>query len=270
MVAAFGFEGVAPGSGPWIVPNQGQFTADKIGPASGWLQAGFQSPSVTGNGLEVWVAIYGSGTNNNAVFAANQNCSAVTVGYSGNYNPTGTITGAPPRLFVSAQTTGNQPASPSVIANSGELVVACGADQMTGSGFGTPSGFTNRVDVARSGAGTVEATIADRTATVAGATGPITFPNAAATAATAGATATLIVQPAPVTAGSGALQVAPMPPELDLGPGYSLSVTALSTTNGSLVSGVNVSNFTVLLEDEGATTQALQTGPYMLVPGPNA
>lgn len=64
---------------------------------------------------------------------------------------------------------------------------------------------------------------------------------------------------------------APMPGNLDLGPGYTLRVTALSTTDGSVVSGVNVSNFSVLVEDTGSgTVDNLSYGPFLLVPGPNA
>jgi len=63
---------------------------------------------------------------------------------------------------------------------------------------------------------------------------------------------------------------APLPPNLDLGPGYTLRVTALSTTDGSVVSGVTVSNFAVLLEGSIDQGQDLAYGPFMLVPGPNA
>lgn len=64
---------------------------------------------------------------------------------------------------------------------------------------------------------------------------------------------------------------APMPANLDLGPGFTLRVTALSTADGSVVSGVTVSNFSVLVSDAGGVNiGALQVGPYMLVPGPDA
>lgn len=65
---------------------------------------------------------------------------------------------------------------------------------------------------------------------------------------------------------------APLPPNLDLGPGYTLRVTALSTTDGSVVTGVTVNNFGVIVGDAGGTvnTGALEVGPYMLVPGPEA
>lgn len=64
---------------------------------------------------------------------------------------------------------------------------------------------------------------------------------------------------------------APMPANLDLGPGFTLRVTALSTTDGSVVSGVSVSNFSVLLEDiAGVVVSDLAYGPFLLVPGPGA
>jgi len=67
-------------------------------------------------------------------------------------------------------------------------------------------------------------------------------------------------------------QDAPLPPHLDLGPGWTLRVTALSTADGSVVSGVTVSNFGVTVDDAGGAinTGNLEVGPYMLVPGPGA
>jgi len=66
--------------------------------------------------------------------------------------------------------------------------------------------------------------------------------------------------------------VAALPPDLDIGPGYTLRVTALAVTDGSVVSAVKVNNFSVLVSDVGGTvdTSQLQVGPYMLVPGPGA
>ena len=65
---------------------------------------------------------------------------------------------------------------------------------------------------------------------------------------------------------------APLPPSLDLGPGYTLRVTALSTADGSVVSGVTVNNFGVLASDAGGTidTTQLESGPYFLLPGPES
>ena len=67
---------------------------------------------------------------------------------------------------------------------------------------------------------------------------------------------------------------ASMPPGLDLGPGFTLRVTALSATDGSVVSAVNVSGLSILASTEGpaGTIDAgnLAYGPWMLVPGPGA
>jgi hypothetical protein len=271
LVAVYAFEGVANGSGPWIIPNTGQLSTAFIGPSSGWLQACWQTPSATGVGIEVWCAIHGSGATQSAQFAASQNVVTVAAAWSGEYNPTGLISAAPPRIATTAQVTGDQPPAPSVLPNVGELVVACGGDLMGGSGFGTPSGFTNRIDTARSGAGTAEATIADVTASVAGPTGLITFPNTAATSTTRGATATLVFVPAPTTPGVGVVLEAPFAESLDLPDGYIIEWSAIDTT-GADVSGVIVSGVSIFGTElgTGTGTDGETPGPYMLVPGPAA
>lgn len=269
LIIAYAFEGVASSSGPWIVPNVGQLANDVLGPAIAWQQLAWQAPSGTGVGLEVWGAILSAGNHVVGTFAANQNVAAVTCTYRGEYNPTGNILGAPPRLNPTRQVTGNQPPAPSVLANTGELIVAVGGDTMNTT-FGTPSGFTNRVDQNRSGAGTVEATIADRTATLTGSTGLITFPNAASSGTALGATATLVFQPAPTTAGSGGIINAGLPEDLDIGSGYTIRVTALDPTSGNPVPGVTMSNLVLTAEQISGTPEELQVGPFMLVPGPNA
>lgn len=270
IVAVVAFEGVAAGSGPWIIPNNGQLSALYIGPSQGWQQACWQSPSATGVGIEVWTAIHGGGTVQNALFAASQNAVTVTVAYGGEYNPTGNITGGAVRLEPTAQVTGNQPPAPSVLANGGELVVAVGGDQMGGGGFGAPSGLTNRVDVARSGAGTVEATIADYTTSTAGNTGPITFPNAAASSSTKGSTATLVIRPAPTTPTSVGIIDAPLPESLDIGTGYTLRVSAIDPGSGAVVSGVNIQTVVLTAGTFIGDTSELATGDWQLVPGPGA
>lgn len=67
---------------------------------------------------------------------------------------------------------------------------------------------------------------------------------------------------------------ASMPPGLDLGPGFTLRVTALSATDGSVVSAVNVSSLSILASTQGATgiidPGSLAYGPWFLVPGPDA
>lgn len=63
---------------------------------------------------------------------------------------------------------------------------------------------------------------------------------------------------------------APLPPNLDLGAGYTLRVTALAVSDGSVVPGVKVSNFSVIVGDAGGSVNVgnLEIGPYMLVMGP--
>ena len=67
---------------------------------------------------------------------------------------------------------------------------------------------------------------------------------------------------------------ASMPPGLDLGPGFTLRVTALSATDGSVVSAVNVSSLSILASTEGPAGAIdvgdLAYGPWGLVPGPGA
>lgn len=272
IVALYAFEGVAPGSGPWIVPNIGQFSTNFIGPATNWAQLCWQAPSLAGVGIEVWAAIHSSGTVQNAMFAAAQNAVTVTGAWSGEYNPTGNIGGGAIAVATPAQVTGNQPPAPSVAATGGDLIIACGGDLMTGAGFGNPSGFTNRVDVARSGAGTVEATLADAVAAFTGNTGLIIFPNAAAASSTRGATATLAIRPAPAVVTAGGVIDAPLPEDLRVGEGYTIRVTAVDPTTGALVSGVSIGTTVLTAESEaddvGGGTSDL--GEWQLVPGPNA
>lgn len=271
IIAVFGFENVAAGSGPWIVPNIGQLSSNYIGPSQGWQQVCWQSPSGTGVGIEVWGAIHGSGSNQFALFASTQSAVMASAAWSGELNAGNPIGNQTVRLEPTAQVTGNFPPAPSVTANSGELVIAIGGDLMTAATFGTPSGFTSRIDAVRGAAGTVEAVIADATITSPGATGPITFPQNAAATTTLGSTATLAIRPAPTTAGSGGLLEAPMPEDLDLGAGYTLRVTALDQATGAQVSGVNVTNVIVtgtsMVAGDGS---GLVTGDWFLVPGPNA
>ncbi len=271
IIALYAFEGVATGSGPWIIPNNGQLASTFIGPAQGWNQVCWQTPSAAGTGIEVWAAIHGSGTVQNASFAASQNAVTVTAAWSGEYNPTGNISAGAVRVATPAAVTGNQPAAPSVVANSGELIIACGGDITAAAAFGTPSGFTNRVDVARAGAGTVEATLADAVTSVSGPTGLITFPNNASAVTTRGATATLAIRPAPAATGVGAVLEAGIPPDLDLPDGYVVTWSAIDPVTGADVPGVVVSNVSIFGTALGTGTGGdFPIGPFMLVPGPSA
>lgn len=271
LVAVYAFQSVAPGSGPWSVPNVGQLANTFVGPATGWAQVGWQAPSATGVGIEVWCAINGPPTvfTRKLAFAVSQQVQLSLAGYSGAYAPNGTISDGAVRASATATVTGNNPAAPSITANGGELVVACGGDLMTGAGFGTPSGFTSRIDAAGGGAGNVEATVADATVTVPGATGLIVFPEPAASTSTAGATATLAIVPTPATPGAGGIINAGLPEGLDVGSGYTLRVTALDPTTGNPVSGVTVSNLIFTADQISGTPEGLEVGPFMLVPGPN-
>lgn len=65
--------------------------------------------------------------------------------------------------------------------------------------------------------------------------------------------------------------MAPLPPNLDLPAGYLVRVNAVDPTDGSQVTGVTVTDFSILCEDlTGGGGAGLQVGPFMLVPGPGA
>lgn len=271
IVSCFAFENVAAGSGPWIVPNIGQLSTNYIGPSTGWEQVCWQSPSLAGVGIEVWCARIYSGTVQYAKFAAAQNAVGVNATYRGIYDVGNPVSNGTVRVATTAQVTGNQPAAPSVAANVGELVVAIFGDLMTGAGFGSPSGFTSRVDTARAGAGTVEAAIVDGTPTAAGATGPITSPQNAAASSTRGATATLAIVPAPTGTSVGPILDVPMPADLDLADGWTLRMTALDPLTGAVVPGVTISSFALEVDDlSGGGGDGLAFGDFQLVPGPGA
>ena len=274
LVGLYAFQGVSASSGPWSSPNVGQYATDHIGPASGWQQVCWQAPSATGVGIEVWAAINGTTSPGGRILAFNssQQCQLVMGAWTGAYAPNGTILDGAVRVATTAQPVGNAPAAPSVYANASELVIALGGDLMGAGGFGTPPGFTQRLDVAGGGAGNVEATIADAAPTVPGATGLIVFPNNAAASSTAGATATLAVRPALSVVTAGEIVDAPMPPDLDLGAGYTLRVTALDPATGATVSGVTIST-TVLTASQASSNAGSgggSPGDWMLVPGINA
>lgn len=64
-----------------------------------------------------------------------------------------------------------------------------------------------------------------------------------------------------------------MPIALDVQEGYSLRVTAVSPTDGSLVAGVNVGIVVLTANDGSANTTGppvSDLGTWLLVPGPNA
>lgn len=60
-----------------------------------------------------------------------------------------------------------------------------------------------------------------------------------------------------------------MPPDVDIGGGYVIRLTAIDPTSGAEVTGVKVQNFAMLIATEpGVDPGQFAVGPYMLVPGP--
>lgn len=59
-----------------------------------------------------------------------------------------------------------------------------------------------------------------------------------------------------------------LPPDTILGDGCIIRVAALDPSTGNIVTGVNISN--VSLEVDQITGGSLDSGPFMLVPGPGA
>lgn len=206
MVLALGFEGRAAGSGPWVDTSAATPGSGIIGPATGWYQVGYQAPSATGNGLEVWAAFHG-GTTAQANFTGSYSAIAAMAAYSGVI--AAAIGSSVLRDSTFAQWTGDDPECPSIVAVRRELVVACAAHELQSPGYGdpTPPGWTTRVDAKRGGAfGNVEVAIADIVAAADGATGQIPFNATAETGTTKATTATLAVRaPAEVFAAGSPL-----------------------------------------------------------------
>lgn len=62
-----------------------------------------------------------------------------------------------------------------------------------------------------------------------------------------------------------------LPPDHVLTGSYTVRITAIDAATGATVSGVNVSNVTLQVENLGPTPDsALAVGPFMLVPGPGS
>ena len=62
-----------------------------------------------------------------------------------------------------------------------------------------------------------------------------------------------------------------MPQFMNLEGGYVVRINALDPTDGSQVTGVTVTNFTIYADNIGGGAAAdLAVGPFMLVPGPGA
>lgn len=62
-----------------------------------------------------------------------------------------------------------------------------------------------------------------------------------------------------------------LPPDHILTGDYKVRLTAIDPATGAVVSGVNVQNVTIQVEDLGDSGgAALASGPFMFVPGPGA
>jgi hypothetical protein len=59
-----------------------------------------------------------------------------------------------------------------------------------------------------------------------------------------------------------------LPPGLSLGGGCTITVTALDPSTGNVVAGVNVSNVTIEVDQTMGSEGDLESGAFMLVPGP--
>lgn len=64
---------------------------------------------------------------------------------------------------------------------------------------------------------------------------------------------------------------ASMPLSVDLGQGYTLQIAAIDQVTGNTIAAVTVSNMTLeVAAVAGGSPADLQSGPFMLVPGPGA
>ncbi len=202
LVAVFAFENVNVGSGPWLIEGDVAHSPPEMCAANGWERVLYEEPSANGgNGLEVWVAYWRSGTGGRAVFDTTRTFVMRVGVYAGQFDPGGTLpfTQGTVRASTKQQWTGDNPECPSVYTFERERVLAVAADQLQSPGYGTPtpSGWSSRGDSARGGTfGNVEMTLADKLTTIEGATGAIPFAATASSGATKGATATLAIRPA--------------------------------------------------------------------------
>jgi hypothetical protein len=59
-----------------------------------------------------------------------------------------------------------------------------------------------------------------------------------------------------------------LPPGLSLRGGCTITVAAIDPSTGNVVTGVNVSNVTIEVDQTMGSEGDLESGPFMLVPGP--
>lgn len=62
---------------------------------------------------------------------------------------------------------------------------------------------------------------------------------------------------------------AAMPPNCTLGVGCTVEVVSIDPTDGSTVTGVTYSDWSIYVESAGGVSE-LAYGPFMLIPGPSA
>lgn len=185
LVAAFAFEGVAPGSGPWLSDVNGSPLADQA-------TLIHQAPDETGCGLLFWTNRAWSSSDRTIFnFDATYDfvgCGAVYVGQWAS---------RPVRASATQPWDGDDPETPAVFAFADDLLIAVAADTIASPGLGTPTpaGWTERFDAERSGFGTAEITLADKAIGSNGAFGPIPWSAAASPGGAGGATAILALSP---------------------------------------------------------------------------
>jgi hypothetical protein len=68
---------------------------------------------------------------------------------------------------------------------------------------------------------------------------------------------------------AAAPQKEPMPPDCTLDNGCTISFAAISPTTGAAITGVTVSNANIYVQSVSGTVD-ISSGPFMLVPGPDA
>lgn len=198
LLAVFGFEGVAAGSGPWITGT----------PQGGWARTCYQAPSGSGNGIEIWNTNgWSSGPTTQFNFAAAMAYVAFGQTYTGQYGQTNVI-----RASLTAQVTGNNPAAPGGFAFLNEMIIACSSTQLNSSGYtAAPTGMSGLATADRGGThGNVEIATANEVVGVSASYGSFPFIATAASGGTLGATATLFVRAAPGGGSGGAASTSPM------------------------------------------------------------
>lgn len=177
LLAVFGFEGVAAGSGPWITGTvQG-----------GWNRAYYQDPAGAGSGLEVWWATWSTGSFTTFNFVGAMTGVCAEAAYRCPLRKE-----ALEDVNASQSWTGDNPVAPAInAAKEGELVFVAAAEELAAGGYTFPAALTERFDAARGGvAGNVQIAFGDEAAPAQGDTGSFTLTATSAGGADEGATGT--------------------------------------------------------------------------------